>query len=119
MSTLAPTCCATPRTDDSPAHVPVTTVPVFLVLQPVLAPLPIPEPQLLVSATTEAKTAPLHLYFILSLHDPTHGLQFTSVSQPSPGDWLDVEYDRSDWVEERLVDVIKTSVAIVAQDVSG
>jgi hypothetical protein len=40
------------------------------------------------------------------------------VTQPSPADWLEVEYERSDWVEERLVDVIRTGVEIVAQDVS-
>lgn len=82
-----------------------------------MAPLPFPEPAL--QQSTEGSTAapPKHLYFIVSLQDPTHELQFTTVSQPSPGDWLDVEYDKSDWVEERLVEVLKTSVEIVAQDV--
>lgn len=59
---------------------------------------------------------PKQLYFIVSLRDPVNDIQFTSVSQPAPGDWLDVPYERSDWVEERLVDVIRTSVEIVAQD---
>lgn len=59
---------------------------------------------------------PKQLYFIVSLRDPVNDIQFTSVSQPTPGDWLDVPYERSDWVEERLVDVIRTSVEIVAQD---
>lgn len=102
---------------DAIEDVPVTTIPVFLQLQPVLATLPIPEPPVRLSggaSTTPSK----HLYFIVSLQDPTHDLQFVTVSQPSPGDWLDVEYDKSDWVEERLVEVIKTSVEIVAQDVS-
>ncbi|CAK9786819.1 hypothetical protein CC85DRAFT_288248 [Cutaneotrichosporon oleaginosum] len=96
--------------------VPVTTIPVFLQLQPVLAPLPFPEPALQLSTTGTSATPSKHLYFIVSLQDPTHELQFTTISQPSPGDWLDVEYDKSDWVEERLVDVLKTSVEIVAQD---
>lgn len=43
-------------------------------------------------------------------------IQFTSVSQPAPADWLEVAYERSDWVEERLVDVIRTSVEVLAQD---
>lgn len=101
---------------DALEDAPVTTIPVFLQLQPVLAPLPIPEPPVLLSAAASA-TPSKHLYFIVSLQDPTHDLQFVTVSQPSPGDWLDVEYDKSDWVEERLVEVIKTSVEIVAQDV--
>lgn len=99
-------------------EVPVTTIPVFLQLQPVLAPLPFPEPPVLQSSDAAAHTPQKHLYFIVSLLDPSHDLQFTTVSQPSPGDWLDVEYDKSDWVEERLVEVLKTAVEIVAQDVS-
>jgi hypothetical protein len=84
----------------------------------VLAPLPFPEPALQLSTEGSPATPPKHLYFIVSLQDPTHELQFTTISQPSPGDWLEVEYDKSDWVEERLVEVLKTSVEIVAQDVS-
>ena len=30
---------------------------------------------------------------------------------------MDVEYERSDWVEERLVDVIRVGVEIVIQEV--
>ena len=98
---------------------PVTTVPIFLYLQPVLAPLNIPEPPLLMSEIESKDKEPKkHLQFIITLHDPVHSLRFTSVSQPSPADWLEVEYERSDWVEERLVDVLRTGVEIVAQDVS-
>jgi hypothetical protein len=89
-----------------------------------LAPLPIPEPSLLLSTSDNqgknptGSSVPLHLYFLLTLHDPTHSLRFTTVTQPSPADWLDVEYERSDWVEERLVEVLRTSVEVIAQDVS-
>lgn len=31
---------------------------------------------------------------------------------------MDVEYDQSEWVEERLVDIIRVSVEVIAQDVS-
>lgn len=96
---------------------PVTTVPIFLHIQPILAPLPIPEPPILLSATSKP-TPPKHLYFLMTLHDPCHSLRFTTVSQPCPGDWLEVEYERSDWVEERLVDVLRNGVEILAQDVS-
>ncbi|BEI91739.1 uncharacterized protein CcaverHIS019_0405590 [Cutaneotrichosporon cavernicola] len=104
------------RAREQSGDVPVTTIPVFLHLQPVLAPLPFPEPALQLSTEGSQATVPQHLYFIVSLQDPVHGLQFTTVSQPSPGDWLEVEYDKSDWVEERLVEVLKTSIEIVAQD---
>ena len=55
----------------------------------------------------------------MTLHDPSHSLRFTTTTQPSPADWLDVEYENSDWVEERLVEVLRTGVEVVAQDVSG
>lgn len=95
----------------------MTTIPVFLQLQPVLAPLPIPEPALLLDSTEQPSTPTQHLHFILTLHDTTHNLRFTTISQPVPGDWLDVDYDQSEWVEERLVDVIRIGVEIIAQDV--
>lgn len=92
-------------------------LPVFLQLQPVLAPLPIPQPPLHMSKTTPAQgEPPKQLYFIVTLQDPVNDIQFTTVSQPAPADWLEVEYERSDWVEERLVDVIRASVEVLAQD---
>ncbi|GFZ47466.1 hypothetical protein JCM24511_05210 [Saitozyma sp. JCM 24511] len=108
-------------------NVPVTTVPIFLHLQPLLAPLSIPEPPILLltdpaasSATTStsssSKEPAKHLHFIISLHDPAHSLRFTTTTQPVPGDWLEVEYEQSDWVEERLVDVLKTGIEVIAQD---
>lgn len=103
----------------------MTTIPIFLHLQPVLAPLSIPEPPLLLdpkdaqsNEDSKSKSKPTHLHFVLTLHDPVHNLRFTTVSQSVPGDWLEVEYDQSEWVEERLVDVIRVGVEIIAQDVS-
>lgn len=96
----------------------MTTIPIFLHLQPILAPLSVPEPPLLLDSTETPADKPKHLHFVLTLHDTTHNLRFTTVSQPVPGDWLDVEYDQSEWVEERLVDVIRIGVEIIAQDVS-
>jgi hypothetical protein len=100
---------------------PVTTVPIFLHLQPVLAPLSIPEPPLLLDSdpsSTSTSGPAKHLQFILTLHDPVHNLRFTTVSQGVPADWLEVDYEQSEWVEERLVDVIRVGVEIIAQDVS-
>ena len=71
------------------------------------------------SSSSATATPSKHLYFVMTLHDPVHSLRFSTVSQPSPADWLDVEYDSSDWVEERLVEVLRTGVEIVAQDVSA
>lgn len=99
------------------ASIPVTTIPIFLHLQPLLAPLNIPEPSILLKSE-EPKDKPKHLYFLMTLHDPAHSLRFTTATQPSPADWLDVEYDKSDWVEERLVEVLRTGVEVIAQDVS-
>lgn len=98
------------------ADTPVTKIPIFLHLQPILAPLNIPEPPVLFKDERKA-TSLKHLYFLFTLHDPTHSLRFSTTTQPSPADWLDVEYDKSDWVEERLVEVLRTGVEIIAQDV--
>lgn len=54
----------------------------------------------------------------MTIQDPSHGLRFTTVSQPAPGDWLEVEYEKSDWVEERLVEILRNGVEVLAQDVS-
>ncbi len=64
-----------------------------------------------------ADAAPHHLTFILSLADATHSLRFTTVTQHCPADWLEIEYDRSDWVEERLVGVLRTGVEGLLQEV--
>jgi hypothetical protein len=95
---------------------PVTTVPVYLFVQPVLAPLPVPEPALRLDNTAAPSPPPSHLYFVAQLHDPVHGIRFTTTSQPAPADWLRVEYDRSDWVEERLVEILRNTTEILAQD---
>ncbi|WVO18301.1 hypothetical protein L204_106016 [Cryptococcus depauperatus] len=95
---------------------PVTIVPIFLYLQPLLAPLPYPEPPIQTLTLSKDHVPPKHLYFLLTLDDPEHSLNFTTVTQPSPSDWIDVPYEQSKWVEERLVEVLKTSVEVIAQD---
>ncbi|WVQ81449.1 hypothetical protein IAT38_003573 [Cryptococcus sp. DSM 104549] len=98
-------------------NVPVTTVPIFLHLQPLLVTLPIPEPPILTSTpSTTPHTPPKHLYFLLTLQDPSHSLTFSTVTQPTPSDWMEVEYEKSEWVEERLVEVLRTGVEVIAQD---
>ncbi|KAK8843403.1 hypothetical protein IAR55_007060 [Kwoniella newhampshirensis] len=104
------------RTRAANPTVPVTTIPMFLHLQPLLAPLPFPEPPILLSSTSTPPAQPKHLYFLLTLQDPQHSLRFSTVTQPSPADWMDVEYEKSEWVEERLVEVLRTGVEVIAQD---
>jgi hypothetical protein len=96
---------------------PVTTVPIYLHLQPVLVPLPFNEPPSSKEKEANSSVPPKHLTFIVTLHDDVHGLKQSTVTQYSPADWMDVEYERSDWVEERLVDVIRVGVEIVIQEV--
>jgi hypothetical protein len=95
----------------------VTTVPIYLHLQPVLVPLPFAEPPSSKEKEADSSVQPKHLTFIVTLHDDVHGLKQSTVTQYSPADWMDVEYERSDWVEERLVDVIRVGVEIVIQEV--
>ncbi|KAG7528615.1 hypothetical protein FFLO_06038 [Filobasidium floriforme] len=95
---------------------PVTTVPIYLHLQPVLVPLPFAEPPSSKEKEGAPSVQPKHLTFIVTLHDDVHGLKQSTVTQYSPADWMDVEYERSDWVEERLVDVIRVGVEIVIQE---
>jgi len=88
----------------------------------VLVPLAFPEPpsskEADASSSSTSSSPPKHLTFIVTLHDDQHGLKHSTVTQFSPADWLEVEYERSDWVEERLVDVIRVGVEIVVQEVS-
>lgn len=71
------------------------------------------------SESSKGETAPpQHLSFLLTLQDPSHRLRFSTISQAVPADWLEVDYDRSDWVEERLVDVLRAGVEVIAQEVS-
>lgn len=95
----------------------MTTIPVYLHLQPAIVPLPY---NFKPATTANAKSpqAETHLAFIVALEDPTHSLSRSTVTQYVPGDWLDVEYERSDWVEERLVEVINNGVEIAVQEVS-
>ncbi|GHJ90474.1 hypothetical protein NliqN6_6876 [Naganishia liquefaciens] len=102
------------NTCENTADLPVLTIPVYLHLQPVLTLLPVPEPP--TSKTSSTAAPPNHLTFLLTLHDDVHSLQFSTVTQYSPGDWLDVPYEVSDWVEERLVEVLRNGVEGITQE---
>ncbi|GAA5924780.1 uncharacterized protein JCM15063_005730 [Sporobolomyces koalae] len=91
--------------------VPVTNCPVYLRLQPVLAKLPaFPTP------TNAGAVTPEHLFFLILLIDPTHGLTHHTMSQPLPRAWLDIPFEENEWVEEFMVDAIRGATEVVAQE---
>lgn len=99
---------STTTTDD--LTVPITTCPIYLRIQPVLAPLPyLPRP----SSTTNSDdkdSNPKALFFLLLLRDPTHNLAHESLSQSIPAAWLDIPFEENEWVEDVMVEVIRRSV---------
>ncbi|BGP37371.1 hypothetical protein JCM10450v2_001280 [Rhodotorula kratochvilovae] len=101
-----------PSQSEHGATVPVTTCPIYLRIQPVLAPLPSLPPSYLPAGATEAKA----LFFLLLLRDPTHALVHASVSQSMPAGWLDIPFEENEWVEDAMVEVIRRSVEIVGQE---
>lgn len=108
--------------------VPITVSPVFLRIQPILAPLPFAEPSPISLTTLTPPTpaspsppspAPLHLYFLLLLSDPSHNLRHSTVTQAVPRSWMEIPYEENEWVEEALVEVIRKGVEVVGQDYVG
>ncbi|KAK0525489.1 hypothetical protein OC842_005486 [Tilletia horrida] len=93
---------------------PITECPLFIRVQPLFAPLPG------FSATGSdqtAKSAPSkHLFFVVVLRDPLHGLRHQVVSQSVPCSWMDVNFETNAWVEQALVDVLHNALSIVGQD---
>ncbi|KAK0524789.1 hypothetical protein OC835_005815 [Tilletia horrida] len=93
---------------------PITECPLFIRVQPLSAPLPG------FSATGSdqtAKSAPSkHLFFVVVLRDPLHGLRHQVVSQSVPRSWMDVNFETNAWVEQALVDVLHNALSIVGQD---
>lgn len=88
----------------------MTTIPLHFHLQPVLAPLPFTE-------ISKVEEQPKHLWFIVTIHDDVHSLRHSTVTQSVPADWLEIEYEKSDWVEERLVDILRNGTMIAMQEV--
>ncbi|GAA6064771.1 hypothetical protein JCM10212_006320 [Sporobolomyces blumeae] len=95
---------------------PVTTCPVYLRIQPCLAPLPsLPVPSAPPSSSTPAKPS-THLFFLLHLVDPTHSLTHHAVSQSLPSPWLEIPFEENEWVEDQMVEVIRRAVEVVGQE---
>jgi hypothetical protein len=88
---------------------PITICPVYLRIQPVLAPLP---------WHTEATTKPAAgraLFFLFHFRDPLHGLTHETLTQALPASWLDIPFEENEWVENEMVDVIRKGVELVGQ----
>ncbi|GAA96652.1 uncharacterized protein L969DRAFT_90566 [Mixia osmundae IAM 14324] len=94
----------------SNVSVPVSYCPVYMRIQPVLAPLPF-------SADGEAQSKEeSHLYFILLLKDPTNDLVHKTLTQTMPAHWLDIPFEENEWVEDNMVEVIRRGVDIIGQE---
>lgn len=63
----------------------------------------------------DPEDGPQVIYIVL-LVDPTHQLRFKTYSQSMPQSWLDVPYEESEWVEDKMVEMIRMAVTTIAQD---
>lgn len=98
---LAAAAPAPPKPDTAPSHertgsgsgmlAPVTVCPVYMRIQPLLAPLP-------GAVAAEGKQLPQHLFFLLLLCDPEHDLEHSTLTQAMPGSWLDIPFEENEWV---------------------
>ncbi|GAA6012619.1 hypothetical protein JCM10207_009059 [Rhodosporidiobolus poonsookiae] len=113
-STYAPPAPPSASSTDG-ATIPVTTCPIYLRIQPCLAPLPfLPTSSLNPASTTpDAHKA---LFFLLLLRDPTHNLVHSSLSQSLPSAWLEIPFEDNEWVEDAMVEVIRRSVEVIGQE---
>jgi hypothetical protein len=109
-----------------------TVCPVYLRLQPALAPLPwsasSTEGQGLKAggeaAGTAAAAAPeeeeKYLFFLLILVDPSNSLRHETLTQALPANWLDIPFEENEWVEQEMVDVIRKGAEVIGQEyISG
>ncbi|CAO3596151.1 unnamed protein product [Absidia cylindrospora] len=84
--------------------VPVINCPVFMVIQPVK------------SSFSNDNSIPSQLMYAIVLEDPTNQLSFQTYSQSIPMVWLDIPYEENEWVEDKMVDVLRMAVTTIAQD---
>ncbi|KAF1800704.1 maintenance of telomere capping protein 1 [Mucor lusitanicus] len=87
--------------------VPVIHCPVFMAIQPV---------KMTMAPIDDQDTEQHQLGFIILMVDPTHHLKFKTYSQSLPLSWLDIPYEENEWVEDKMVDIIRMSVTSIAQD---
>jgi hypothetical protein len=87
--------------------VPVIQCPVFMAIQPV---------KITIAPIDDEDTEQHQVSFIILMVDPTHHLKFKTYSQTLPISWLDIPYEENEWVEDKMVDIIRMSVTSIAQD---
>ncbi|KAI8067871.1 hypothetical protein BC940DRAFT_256759 [Gongronella butleri] len=85
--------------------VPVLQCPVFMVIQPLKS-----------IFGNETDIVPPQLMYAIVLHDPTHQLTFQTLSQSIPLPWLDIPYEENEWVDDKIVDVLRGAITTIAQD---
>ncbi|KAF9413037.1 hypothetical protein BGZ94_000863 [Podila epigama] len=92
-----------------------TNCPVFMAIQPCRVPRNGYKPS---TSDPNAKIPEKDMYvsYVIVLQDPTHKLEFESVSQSLPAHWLLIPYEENEWVEDRMVDCIRLAVGVIAQD---
>ncbi|KDN38030.1 hypothetical protein K437DRAFT_240305 [Tilletiaria anomala UBC 951] len=83
---------------------PITTCPVYVRIQPCVAPLP------------WGRSLSKYLYFIILLKDPSNGLDHQTISQAVPQTWLEVPFEQNAWVEQGLTDVLEVALSVIGQD---
>ncbi|KZW02054.1 hypothetical protein EXIGLDRAFT_511614 [Exidia glandulosa HHB12029] len=69
-------------------------------------------------ASAESSEPPVparHLHFLLHLHDPSHNLEHTTVSQALPEKWLEL-WDEYEWVEDLVAESLRVSVEVIGQE---
>lgn len=102
---------------DESLTVPVTTCPVFMRIQPCLAPLPFkPAAATIEDGEVDGEGQNMALFFLLILRDPTHKLVHSSLSQSMPSSWLQIPFEDNEWVEDVMVDIIRRSVECIGQE---
>lgn len=87
--------------------VPIIQCPVFMAIQPV---------KMVMEPVDEEDKETAQLSFIIIMVDPTHNLKFKTYSQSLPLSWLEIPYEENEWVEDKMVDIIRMSVTSIAQD---
>ncbi|KAG0025564.1 hypothetical protein BGZ81_007077 [Podila clonocystis] len=96
-----------------------TSCPVFMAIQPCRVPRHgYSQSTAATTADPSAKIAEKDMFisYVIVLQDPTHKLEFESVSQTLPAHWLLIPYEENEWVEDRMVDCIRLAVGVIAQD---
>lgn len=114
----------TKEVNEDSLTIPVTNCPIYIRIQPCLAPLPAYTPTALPSATdnltsaSDSRPTPIALFFLLLLRDPTHNIIQSSMSQSIPAAWLEIPFEENEWVEDIMVDVLRSSIQTIGQEVS-